>query len=740
MRSINKLIFLIISFIAILTSCRGEDSDLRDFVYDKVTNVYKSSEVDIQSNIIGGSGAFIYGERIYFLCTERTYVDNINRQVLYSFDFDGANIESEVLSDNNSETSIINYFFDSDGNEIKISGNIFEMEYRISKSNQTYDLQELLLEEDNPYFGVLTANIDKDNNIYIASVGKLYVLSPELKLSYTIEMDHNKSVHGIYTDKNGNVIIKYMDRNNLSQTLNYIDPINKSLGEQIKLPRTFRYLNYYELYFGDGYDMYIKDSEGLYGYNNGDENVVPLINWTNSDLIGDGVSNIIPVTSERIVCLTYDYMFDKGSLNVLTKIPDDEIKEQKIITLALLDQINPFERGVINKLNRGNIEYRIIVKDYAKEANTENPISKFDRDILSGDLPDMVYSQMYGNIRNYAEKGLFDDLYKYFKKDKDISEDILFECVRKPFEINGELNSIPLRFSMEGRIGKTSILGSEPYTLPELIEFEKSLPEDTMLSFDYYKSSITGYYISLIMANFIDYDSSTCDFENQEFYDVLTYLQSLPEKGLYDISEVERYCKEEKIVLYTFWGINSFHTYLNNLYRFNTNDISFMRYPYETFSGIIVAPKDNFMIVKNSPVKDKSWEFIKNLLVHIGGSIQHPSVDFPSTTAGFHANAEMAMMAYYYYSGGESAGYQLGEPQDLDYNSGTDIVRITENDIAGVASLIELAADYKYVKNLDEIFNLIDEEIQVYYNGGKSIEETAKIIQSRVSIYLSENY
>ena len=740
MKNINKLIFVVICLITVLTSCRGEDSDLRDLEYGKVTNVYKSSELDIQWNIIGGSGSFIYGDRIYFLCTERTYVDNINRQVLYSFDFDGTNIESEVLTENNSEISIINYFFDSDGNEITVSGNIYEMEYRISKSNQDYDLQELLFEEDNPYFGVLTANIDKYNNIYIASVDKLYVLSPELKLLYTIEMDDNKSVHGIYTDKNGNVIIKYMDRNNFAQTLNYIDPVNKSLGEQIKLPRTFRYLNYYELYFGNGYDMYIKDSEGLYGYNNGDENVVPLINWTNSNLIGDGVGNIIPVTPERIVCLTYDYMFDKGSLNVLTKVPDDEIKEQKIITLAILDQIDTFERGVINKLNRESAEYRIVIRDYAKEADTENPVSKFDRDILSGDLPDMVYSQMYSNIRNYAEKGLFDDLYKYFKKDKDISEDILFDCVRKPFEINGELNSIPLRFGMEGRVGKTSVIGSEPYTLSELIEFEKNLPEDTMLSFDYYKQSITGYYVSLIMAHFIDYDSSTCDFENQEFYDVLTYLQSLPEKGLYDISEVEHYCREGKIILYTFWGINSFHTYLNNLYRFNTSDISFMRYPYETFSGISVDPRCNFMIVKNSPVKDKSWEFIKNLLVYIGDSIQHPSGDFPSTITGFHANAEMAKMAYYFYADDESSGYQIGEPQDFNVNSGVEIMRITDDDIAEVASFTELAADYKYVKNLDEIFNLIDEEIQVYYSGGKSIEETAKIIQSRVSIYLSENY
>lgn len=51
--------------------------------------------------------------------------------------------------------------------------------------------------------------------------------------------------------------------------------------------------------------------------------------------------------------------------------------------------------------------------------------------------------------------------------------------------------------------------------------------------------------------------------------------------------------------------------------------------------------------------------------------------------------------------------------------------------------MIEIARPLS--QDSDEIYSIITEEAAPYFAGQKSAEETAKIIQSRVEIYVSEN-
>ena len=61
----------------------------------------------------------------------------------------------------------------------------------------------------------------------------------------------------------------------------------------------------------------------------------------------------------------------------------------------------------------------------------------------------------------------------------------------------------------------------------------------------------------------------------------------------------------------------------------------------------------------------------------------------------------------------------------------------TQEEIDGIRHLIESARPLSWES--EEIYAIIGEESASYFAGQKSADETAKIIQSRVQIYVSEN-
>ena len=65
-----------------------------------------------------------------------------------------------------------------------------------------------------------------------------------------------------------------------------------------------------------------------------------------------------------------------------------------------------------------------------------------------------------------------------------------------------------------------------------------------------------------------------------------------------------------------------------------------------------------------------------------------------------------------------------------------DMYAISDEQLAGLMEVIEGAK--RAVSYDEKLFNIIAEDASAFFEGAKSAEETAKIIQSRVQIYLSE--
>jgi len=84
------------------------------------------------------------------------------------------------------------------------------------------------------------------------------------------------------------------------------------------------------------------------------------------------------------------------------------------------------KRNII-KFNKTNTEYRIVVKEYGKDDYEAGQI-QFGADLTTGNCPDVI-SLSSLDFAQYANKGIFEDLYPYMEqsgiKKEDYVENVL---------------------------------------------------------------------------------------------------------------------------------------------------------------------------------------------------------------------------------------------------------------------------------------------------------------------------
>ena len=74
-------------------------------------------------------------------------------------------------------------------------------------------------------------------------------------------------------------------------------------------------------------------------------------------------------------------------------------------------------------------------------------------------------------------------------------------------------------------------------------------------------------------------------------------------------------------------------------------------------------------------------------------------------------------------------------PDTFDTTKGV-VVRLDESDAEEIIKLLDGAG--KSVSENSKLWSIISEEAEIYFAGAKDLDETVKVIQSRVSTYISE--
>ena len=762
MLKLTVCLVLIMTFIITMASCKSDEASAEK-VKEKVTNVYRTISVNLPDNVAPGSNFVYKNDILYMVCREIN--DGVGKSLLYSFSLDGEVIDTRVLgsgdsgnvtsySDGNAYIESYNQF--DDGRYLllqsKFNTEIMSNEYIIEIYSQddtllnTIDVNSLI----DPSFGNIYFSymvVDSGNNIYLAGGGTYVAAFTENGGKILVEhvsQNENVYISDLGATSDGKVFVIYNDYSNPMSSLNmsYIDVSSKSF-QPVTIPEKFTTYQY-TVTLGPDYDLYVKDGIGFYGYNYDGDELTLLADWMNSDIVANRVNNITVLSPNKLIYMGYSDLLQKQQVNILSKVPDDEVKEKYVIRLSAMSETQSLYLAA-SEFNRNNDEYRVVIDvlSYNSAENYADLRAGFMESLVSGKMPDIVSVESDMLYKSLMDKGAFVDFYELIDKDPDWNRDMFFKSVMTPFEQNGKLYQMFTSFNVQTLAAKTkNIKDIADWNLETAIDYINNLPEG--ISFTEFDSMDMLSNVLLIrsLEGFIDYENATCDFDNENFKNILTILNRFGEMD-YQVynemmvnGEITKKLTEDKAI-FSSASIGSFRSYLETKVKFGMEDITYIGFPSPDGNGSVIQGT-SFAISSKSPYIDGAWEFFKYLLRDEIQTSDMYAFMWPVTTSAFNIVAERE----------KSSLYMLDEMSGQLFKTYTGAA-VVSDDVPGNVIVKQEDVDYLYeylnsefaTFNYDmELMQIVFEELMPFVEGVKTVDETVKIIQSRGLVYMNEKY
>lgn len=601
--------------------------------------------------------------------------------------------------------------------------------------------------EEGGWFYVNSICVNKDGDIYIGSENEILVLNDSFVKKFSIPVD--RWINSMASSPEGDIyVMSHFDK---GSGIARVNPETKSFDDPIYPGDNTR-----QLMFGDGYDLYVELEDGIYGCTFTEDGVdsVMLMNYTNSDISRSSFTAIAMLNKDTLIASDRS---SENSLQLYKKVPDIDLSNIKTVEIVSTEGFDYFTTiGVVN-YNKAHLDTRLLVTDYSKYATEENYQAgreKLINDIITGLYkPDIILTDTYSAVaENVIKNNIFMDIGTLIDNDAGMKrDDILGAVIRACSTSDGQLWGLPSGYSVETLVGKTETLGGRTsWTFSEMLDFAKTLPEGTTLIQGLSQQSVF-YQLDGLFTQFIDLDNHTCDFENQNFYDTLNYIASLPAEYDYsaDRNPDNRYEKFQngQIALFSMW-MHDAASILEPECYFNTKDYTFIGYPTygENSRGGNVTCSNVFVVTNFCKNTDIAWDFIKSVVApdDDGNSRRYGGGDMPILRESLRKLCERFYNYEFefYYSGG--GGYGPGDPDNPRTQDDLDepgvLAHFTPEHTEALINYIDNDCGSPITDAMPtELQNIISEEITSFTGGAKTAEECAKVIQSRAKIWLAEH-
>lgn len=736
-------------------------------VREKLEHVWRSTEIELPDGAAARAFAMA-GDKL--LIQTREYSDDTGEMVYSIITLDPETLElSKQPLDIDSETQgLYGFAALSDGALLLLTQN-YDMESQqttCSVCQSTNGEMSVLIDDVTPLFEAEASDryggglylrsivVGANDNIYISADSSTIVLDRDLNKLY--EVEHPDGLDSCTATADGSVYLKYYDFDGPSfMKLSRLDDAARGFGEDITLPEG-NAVNNADLYFADGYDVYIDTNNSVYGYNAADGQMVEICNWTNSNIIRSDVRDVFMLDDSRMLVSNSEVIESddpeewrvEESLLLLERIPDEELPEYYIIELAVAYNDYGLQNQIV-KFNRQSEEYRVTIVDWS-ERQTEDMSSDelLSREIVAGNIPDVIMLTNIGSEKNnWVAQGLFCDLYELMESDESFDEASLDMDILKKFETKGKLYEMVMNYTLGTIFAKAENVPGDSWTVAEFLDWAEALPEGVLISDSYSSALNTILWSSL--EEFVDYETGECCFDGELFGRVLEFAKSQQDVGYWsdifgDDATLRELYRDNKIMLCEEMRIRETTSMLSSMYTMtdNIDDIVFVGYPMSGGNGALIYPSDSIAICDKSLVKDGAWEFVKYLLFSDSYSEYNMSgLPISNKLMEIYRESEVGMNCVFEENGWLSWGGDMTEEEleeRLQYETGT-YHKVTEADVDRLVSLAKDARLRATAHPLgQQVLDIINEETEMYFAGEKSLEETQQVIQSRVGIYVSE--
>lgn len=645
--------------------------------------------------------------------------------------------------------------FDSNGNETK----------RVDASNLYH------IDDDDYDSWFSSAIVDNDGNIILNLGSYIQVCDSEGNQLFKTDKltGDNGWINSIFLTNTGIPAISLYtwDENGSENKIIEIDVAAKALGNEYAISRSNTLFN------GSGdYIAYYSSDTGISGIRADNLQSETVINLLNLGVDNSNVNSFSVNQDGSFSVMANDYSSSevRTTISKLEPIDASEVKERTAITLGCY-YLSWNIRSQVADFNRTNDDYVIFCTTYSENNDTSDydaAVKNFNNEILAGNVPDILLIDSSMPYDSYAEKGLFADMYTLMEKDDEISKDDFYSNILEALESDGKLYEITPAVDIMGYAGKTSVVGNEnTLSIEKCNELAAALGETTYILGDNLTTEASSFINNVIVySDFIDYDKGTCSFDTPEFKAALEYAKQFPVEIDYESIYNDDYWIESEmairknLALFQSVYLSEFSSYKQYRYGYIGEEFTMMAYPgsylNEGSSGTMFSPSIELAISSKSKYKDGAWEFIKYIL---NNTVDEETLYIYNEQLGENIATDEKVYTTDYYSfpimktqleklrsSAMRKDYYIdadGNEQAYDYsyyigNEEIKLENLTEEDLDKVVDI--LSSTNRVYRYNSSVIDIVNEETASFFNGTKSADETAAMIQSRISLYLSEQY
>lgn len=597
------------------------------------------------------------------------------------------------------------------------------------------------------YLNTWNMQLDSDGNLLVTADTGIRAIKMDGSDAYFIPTDGY--VDGLIKFADGRVAVTMYGEQ--GQTLTVIDTEKKTLGDSIKVN-----LDTYSCTVGGGdYDIYYNNGMNFYGLDFEKGEPEKIFNWLACDVNPNQLGQLFvdekgDITAFNSTWNQSDETYDFERVTV-TKQPYDSVPRKETIRMAAIYTDYNVLNSIV-KFNRTNDKYRIEVDDYSQYNNEENGwdagVTKLNTEIMAGNMPDILCLGEL-NYTQLASKGLLEDLYPYIDADKDISRDDFFPNVLGAMEVGGKLYATVPSFYVNAVVGASSIVGDKPgWTYAELNAALDRMPEGCTV-FDRYvtKSDMLTNCLALDMDDFVDWSTGKCSFDSQQFVDLLKFANSFPAEFDWDNfddgeSTYDRIAQGKQMLMQvSTYSVEDLM--YNDFARYFGGNVTFIGYPTLNGVGNMIGFSESGMAMSaKTPYKDAIWQFMRTFFTE---EYQKNGWSLPSNRNVFEEKLKQACTVQYMKDAdGNILLDEDGEKIPIVRYSVWDEVEKKNVMVYAVSeemanTLRELVSTTTKVSNYNSsIFDIVNEQVQAYFEGQRSAEDVAKLIQSKANIYVNE--
>lgn len=355
--------------------------------------------------------------------------------------------------------------------------------------------------------------------------------------------------------------------------------------------------------------------------------------------------------------------------------------------------------SVLGPTSLNGYEYQITHYDYGEH-------ERYIADLTAGDAPDLV---LFGTTPFVEYPGLdvnneyYDDLYEYIDADDMLSRDSFLPNLLEAMSRDGELKFLCRQVTIASFVARRSAVGDGYGLLPS--DYERILAENEryLSLFDTFvtKSSLLDSVCIISESAFTDRENASCDFDNDYFRSLLEFCNSSPYDEFIDGQSVSIGFENALLTPERISSVVRFKV-MPGVYG---DDPVFVGFPDGDMGCSYYICGLGYAIPAQSSNKEGAWDYIKHML---------------------------SVEAQRYVTAGLPVILKAFELALEDGDVSEDMQR----------KALELLERTKYAESVQDsgLKEIITDSCRNYFDGTATLDDTVDIIQSRASVYMSEQY